>query len=313
MKDNIAHPLKHESGIDLRKLLQILLIEKKFILISTLAFMILGVSYQSQKEKIYEASALIEIGTFIDEKNNKRVIESSNEVVEHLTGTFQKLPAFKKDKSNAVYYFKSLGNCGAKYITCAFNFVEVKSHDLSSKEASNNVSKVLEYVVNRHREKLELHQRNALFIYDKTKLRSNFYDAETEAMEKRISELKSRLSDLRYQKTKIDKNLFENKIKSSYSSLEIDALIFSQELQLSIMEFERDESILINQIESLLENDNYEFQLNNVIETKIYEQIKTNDNPISMKLSYFVVLIFIAGLFVSIFFALIKNLFINKQ
>ena len=293
-----------EDEIDLRELFKIIWDKKNFIILFTLAIIVLATVYAYSKTPIYEAKALLEIGEY-----KKNPVDDAVALEKKLSTIFIDMEKNLKDKTSQISNISVVK--GLK------NFLEIKSESTSNEEAKNEILKVLTFVQNEHEKILddvkkqkEMELRNIdLQISD---IKSKSVDLIDKKIENNIKNLKS----LEEQLKQVDENL--KKIDTLNPSLAALKLMEKRDITNSIntitiqnfeLESKKDELLTTTlykleeskQIaESLLLSHNYK-------NTQIVGEIMTNDFPTKPKKKLIVAVAFVTGFIISIFLVFLFN------
>ena len=97
-----------EDEIDLREIFKSIFERKYFILIFTLIITILAIIYVSIKTPIYEAKAVIEIGSYKTESDEVRVVDNLNEFSKKLSTSMSSIILTDNNKTHSLLLFLTI-------------------------------------------------------------------------------------------------------------------------------------------------------------------------------------------------------------
>jgi len=277
MNQNTHNAITHEDEIDLRELWQTLVNYKKLIVAITLSITLLATIYAFIKTPLFEAKAVIEIGssgttlledpfTLVKRIEIKYIANSDNNITE----TLQKVMAIKGTK----------------------NLIELSVLALSNQQAENYLTKIVEDVKQRHHELLQ----SSL-----TQLKTKIANLEEQKAEL-IQEKQDLITYITKKSENIDKIIKENPSLAAIYTIEINNK--SSELA--------DIKNKIYGLNSQLSDLYFAISENNIKPTRIVDAITTDDSPIKPKKKLIIAVAFISGLIMSIFLAFIIS-FVQKQ
>jgi len=83
MQNNELQPQNNEDEIDLKELFITLIHSWKFIILTTLAFLLLSFIYSNQKEEMYESTILLELGSY-ESNQGKGLIDPVSDLIKEL-------------------------------------------------------------------------------------------------------------------------------------------------------------------------------------------------------------------------------------
>lgn len=140
--------------IDLKILVKILLGSKKIIIGTILVFILLAVSYIFQKDSQYQASTLIEIGSYQKLNGDRSLIEPLNNLIDKLMLDFYKKNSnakiiTEKSQKQALYisYEASSDKVAEKLLNDAITFIKNR-HSLLISEKFNPSLKKIDFINN---------------------------------------------------------------------------------------------------------------------------------------------------------------------
>ncbi|MBL3520263.1 hypothetical protein H0A43_07230 [Arcobacter lanthieri] len=144
-----------EDEIDLKELFKIIWDYKKFILIFTAIVTLLSIIYVSLKTPIFEVKALVEIGSYKIEKQDKdgfkliemNYIDDADHLSKRLYTIFIDLNKNIIDKDFEITKISSVK--GMK------NFIEISSESISNANAIEGINEVIEYIRGEHSKLLD--------------------------------------------------------------------------------------------------------------------------------------------------------------
>lgn len=131
-----------EDEIDLREIFKSIFERKYFILIFTLIITILAIIYVSIKTPIYEAKAVIEIGSYKTETNEVKVVDNLNEFSKKLSTIFIDLRKNDREKESEITNISI--SKGMK------NYIEIVSEAISNDLAIKEINSVLSFTKDEH-------------------------------------------------------------------------------------------------------------------------------------------------------------------
>ena len=266
-----------EDEIDLRELWQTLVNSKKLIIAVTLSITILATIYAFVKTPLFEAKAVIEIGsygstlledplTLIKRVEIKYIANSDINTTEEL----QKVAVVKGTK----------------------NLVDISAIALSPKQAEHYITQIIEDIKQRHYELVQVYLTQL-----KTKI-ANLEEQKTELIE----EKQVLMAYITKKSENIDKIIKDNPSVAAIYTIEINNK--SSELA--------DIKNKIYGLNSQLSDLYFAISENNIKPTKIVDAIMTDDSPIKPKKKLMIMVAFVTGLILSIFLAFIIA-FVQKQ
>jgi LPS O-antigen subunit length determinant protein (WzzB/FepE family) len=265
-----------EDVVDLKEFFRVLIASRTLIISITAAFTILTGIYTFSKTPTYEATALVEIGSYTNNKNKNNItlVDSAPELVTKLNILFINLA---KDQKNRVGSITSiLTTKGVE------GFIEINAEASSNEIATNEVNKVVKYIKTKHRA-----------IIDNIK---NRRASQIEAIGKQINLVKDKQIEIL---TK-DNNLSDT-----------EALIYSLQL-IPIISGDLGVSSISqlfarrSQLTLLLEDYHYK-------NSEVVGRIMTNDYPIKPRKKIIVTTAFFVGFIFSIFLVFFMNVFKSKD
>lgn len=334
MQENINHQnYIQEDEIDLKELFLTIWKKKLFIIGFTFIITVLAIVYALMKTPIYEAKAIIEIGSYKDSNNNNNLLDDANKLSQELNILFIDILKNEKERSAWVEAISPLKK--------QKNFIELTAQGLNNSFASNEVNKTVEYIKQKHfkiideiisKKQLELKnlERKIVKLQENelVSINENIEYTKTiqiPSLEKKIGTLNNKIEDIKKQLVITNANIIKTKSKDpSLTALNVmekrnlEASLSDNELQLIDIENEkeelkqkqlpqllRDKDELINgKLEQLLEEKKLLEQsllAHNYKNSEIVGKIMTNDYAVKPKKKLIVVVAFVTAFILSIF------------
>ena len=331
-----------EDEIDLRELFLTLWNKRIFIVIFTTIITILSIIFVLNKTPIYEARAVLEIGSYETKEENisKSIfIDNPKSLAQELNILYIDLLKNKKDRKSEISSIKSLKNQN--------KFLEIKSLAISNDLAIDEINKVSIYIQKKHKEKLDqvlntkkfelkkidkkinfiknnkLVEINEKIFYQKKILLKSFNDLislDSSTIKKYNKQLiltnKNLKVLIKTNSTLAAINIMEKRnIEDRVNILElekINLLNLKDEILLNtIPNLKRDKNnIIVSELETLYEEkkllDN-SMKSDNYKNTQIVGKIIVNDYAIKPKKTLIVIVSFITGLILSIILVFFIN------
>lgn len=310
-----------EEEIDLRELFSNLAKKKVFIFVFTLAITLLAIIYVNIKTPIYEAKALVEIGSYKIEKTaNTNTIEEisladTTELLKKVTTIFIDLEKNNKDKE---YLITSITvSKGTK------NFIEVTSEAKSNELAEKGINKIVDYIQKEYSETLnDAKNKNQSEIKNITQSISNIENEKIVNLDKKIELHKQNIINLEEQMTFVMQTLKNlNNLDSSIAALKLmekrdisNEMIINKSSLYDLLEAK--ESIINIDLNKLIERKKVIETLllpHNIKNTQIVEKILTNDEPAKPKKPLIIVVAFVTGFILSIFLIFFMSFISNLK
>lgn len=308
-----------EEEIDLIELFSTIVKKKLFIFVFTLAITFLAVIYVNIKTPIYEAKALIEIGSYKVEKSANIIEEISlsntTELLKKLTTIFIDLEKKNKDKE---YLITSITvSKGTK------NFIDITSESTSNELAEKGINTVVEYI---QKESIEIlndaKNNNESEIKNITRAISSIENEKISNLDKKIELHKQNIINLEEQMTFVMQTLKNlNNLDSSIAALKLmekrdisNEMIINKSSLYDLLEAK--ESIVNIDLNKLIERKKVIETLllpHNIKNTQIVEKILTNDEPSKPKKSLIIVVAFVTGFILSIFLVFFMSFISNLK
>lgn len=291
-----------EDEIDLREIFKSIFERKYFILIFTLIITILAIIYVSIKTPIYEAKAVIEIGSYKTESDEVRVVDNLNEFSKKLSTIFIDLRKNDIEKESEITNISI--SKGMK------NYIEISSQAISNDLALKEIEAVLSFTKDEHGKFLnDIKEKNKIQISNIDNSVKNLQeqivniDRKIELYEKNVINLEEQMKFV----LESLKNI--NSLDPSIAALklmekrDISNDIISNKSQLFDLMIKK-ESISNLEINKLIERKKILESLTldyNIKNSDIIGKIQINDYPVKPKKALVVVVSFVTGFILSIF------------
>jgi len=291
-----------EDEIDLREIFKSIFERKYFILIFTLIITILAIIYVSIKTPIYEAKAVIEIGSYKTESDEVRVVDNLNEFSKKLSTIFIDLRKDDIEKESEITNISI--SKGMK------NYIEISSQAISNDLALKEIEAVLSFTKDEHGKFLnDIKEKNKIQISNIDNSVKNLQeqivniDRKIELYEKNVINLEEQMKFV----LESLKNI--NSLDPSIAALklmekrDISNDIISNKSQLFDLMIKK-ESISNLEINKLIERKKILESLTldyNIKNSDIVGKIQINDYPVKPKKTLVIVVSFVTGFILSIF------------
>lgn len=291
-----------EDEIDLREIFKSIFERKYFILIFTLIITILAIIYVNIKTPIYEAKAVIEIGSYKTESDEVRVVDNLNEFSKKLSTIFIDLRKDDIEKESEITNISI--SKGMK------NYIEISSQAISNDLALKEIEAVLSFTKDEHGKFLnDIKEKNKIQISNIDNSVKNLQeqivniDRKIELYEKNVINLEEQMKFV----LESLKNI--NSLDPSIAALklmekrDISNDIISNKSQLFDLMIKK-ESISNLEINKLIERKKILESLTldyNIKNSDIVGKIQINDYPVKPKKALVVVVSFVTGFILSIF------------
>ena len=291
-----------EDEIDLREIFKSIFERKYFILIFTLIITILAIIYVSIKTPIYEAKAVIEIGSYKTESDEVRVVDNLNEFSKKLSTIFIDLRKDDIEKESEITNISI--SKGMK------NYIEISSQAISNDLALKEIEAVLSFTKDEHGKFLnDIKEKNKIQISNIDNSVKNLQeqivniDRKIELYEKNVINLEEQMKFF----LESLKNI--NSLDPSIAALklmekrDISNDIISNKSQLFDLMIKK-ESISNLEINKLIERKKILESLTldyNIKNSDIVGKIQINDYPVKPKKTLVIVVSFVTGFILSIF------------
>lgn len=291
-----------EDEIDLREIFKSIFERKYFILIFTLMITILAIIYVSIKTPIYEAKAVIEIGSYKTESDEVRVVDNLNEFSKKLSTIFIDLRKNDIEKESEITNISI--SKGMK------NYIEISSQAISNDLALKEIEAVLSFTKDEHGKFLnDIKEKNKIQISNIDNSVKNLQeqivniDRKIELYEKNVINLEEQMKFVLESLKNI--NSLDPSIAAlkSMEKRDISNDIISNKSQLFDLMIKK-ESISNLEINKLIERKKILESLTldyNIKNSDIVGKIQINDYPVKPKKTLVVVVSFVTGFILSIF------------
>jgi len=272
-----------EDEIDLKELFKTLWDNKKFIMIFTSAVTLVSILYALAVTPMYEVRALVEIGDYKLDDNNKTILDNALQLEKKLSTIFIDMSKHNTDKEYCI----------------------------SSITVPKGITKVLSFVQEEHQKILDdVKKRRELEIKNIDLQIADIKEKKVNLIDKTMHLKQQNLIDLQEQLKYIDENLKNiqtlNPALAALKLMEkrdISSSILSISSQLFDMENQRNELLTttIYRLEESKKNIETLLLPHNYKNTQIVGDIITNKSPIKPKKSLIVAVAFVTGFILSIF------------
>lgn len=157
--NNVGHI--QEDEIDLRELFKIIWDKRIFIVVFTFLVTIISGIYIFSKTPIYEAKALIELGSYKlnnnNSSNNNIVVDNVNNLSKKLNFLFIEMKKNEKSKGSRIIRISTPKN--------QMGFLEITSHGINNELAILKIQEIITYITKEHKTILnDVKQRRELKI-----------------------------------------------------------------------------------------------------------------------------------------------------
>lgn len=309
------------NDIELRELFKIIWDRKIFIVICTFIITIASIVFVLIKKPVYEAKALIEIGSYKmisnTEKDSSNFINHSEENNNNKV-VFVDNVNLLREKLNVLFIDmkKNIDNKESSIVSIKIpykqkNLIEVISHGYSNQLAEEEIRNIFDYVRDEHSKVLgDIKQRRELRINNLIKKIENIKDIGIKTLDEKILLQSNMIISYKKHLELINKN--QKSIQQSNPSLaalkliekrDIINSIFKLNIQLMDLKNKKHNFLASNIIELEEEKSLYNSLLlpHNYKETQIVGDIITNKHPIKPKKKLLIVISFVISFIISIF------------
>ncbi|WP_418180379.1 Wzz/FepE/Etk N-terminal domain-containing protein [Aliarcobacter lanthieri] len=303
-----------EDEIDLKELFKTIWNKKIFIVIFTSIITVLSIIYVSLKTPIYEVTALVEIGSYKIESNQKVYIDNADDLSKKLSTIFIDLKKNIIDKDFVITKISSVK--GMK------NFIEISSESISNANAIEGINEVIEYIRGEHSKLLDdIKEKNQFDLKNISSYIKNIEDDKLINIYKKIDLYNQNILNLEEQMISVEETLKNiNKLDPSISALK---LMEKRDISNAIIEnksnlydlIEKKENLINVEINKLLDRKKILEALSlphNLKNSEIVGSILVNETPIKPKKRLFITIIFVTGFILSIFLVFFIN-FVNNM
>ena len=292
-----------EDEIDLRELILTIWSKKVFIISVTLIVTIIAIIYAYMKTPVYEANALIEIGSYKLKNTSVVKLDDANSLAKKLN----------------VIYIEQLENIKdreSKIVSITVpkrqkDFLEIKAEAINNELAKQEIKKVVSFIKKEHQNKLDDEkQKNTLEIKNIENQIERVKNKDIKNLEKRILLSKESLKTFNNQLKDLDENV--KRIQNKNPSLAALKLMEKRDLSNYILDYNMQLIDLENrkdklETKTLSDLEEKKKSLESIIapynykNTEIVGDIITNDYPAKPKKKLIVVVAFVTGFILSIF------------
>ena len=321
-----------EDEIDLRELFKTIWAKKVFIVIFTSLVTVAAIAYALTATKIYEAKAIVEIGSYKD-GSDKKLLGDSGKLSQELNVLYIDIFKNEKDRESWVESISTLKK--------QKNFIEIKSQALDNDNATASIGEVVEYITNKHAKLIDevLNEKKLVLKNIERQIESLKYyklvsieediaylkDVEIKSLEEKLSISKQKLKDMEKQlkitqlnisKTQ-DKNpsltalnvIEKRSLESQISSMKLQVIDLNDKI-VNIKDktlprlFRSKEKLVTSELAALEEKKALLEQSllpHNYKNSAVVGKVMLNDYPIKPKKKLIVVVAFVTGFILSIF------------
>lgn len=292
-----------EDEIDLRELFKTVWNYKKFILIFTFIVTILSIIYVTLKAPIYQATALIELGSYKTESDQDIIIDNADNLSKKLNTIFIDL---RKNVENKDFEITKIGT--AKEIK---NFIEISSEASSNTQAIEGLNEVIEHIKSEHSKLLDdVKEKNEFQLKNISLSIKNIEEDKLVNIEKKIELYQQNILNLEEQMVSVTETLKNiNKLDPAISALKLmekrdisNAIILNKSNLYDLIE--KKENLINIEINKLLDRKKMLETLSlphNLKNSEVVGSILVNDYPIKPKKSLIVIVAFVTAFVLSIF------------
>ena len=297
-------PILQEDEIDLRELFKTLWDKKVFIALFTCSVTVLAIVYALLKTPIYEARALVEIGSYkTTGSSNAILLDNVSQLQTRLQTLF--IDMLKDQKNKPASIAKVSAPKGSQ------NFLEISAKGLSSEEAATEIGGLLKHVQADHQEVLndvkEKIEREIHLIDQKIDM---IRTKQIPLLDEKISLQSANLHAFSEQLKNIEDSLRSTQSQNpSLAALQLmqkrDITNFALDLNLQILEMQNKRDELATSAVSNLYESKKMLELSllphNYKNTQIVGDVITSESPVAPKKKLIVVVGAVTGFILSIF------------
>lgn len=292
-----------EDEIDLRELFKTLWKYKIFILVFTFIVTILSIIYVTFKAPIYQATALIELGSYKTESDQDIIIDNADNLSKKLNTIFIDLRKNVENKD-----FEIIKIATAKDIK---NFIEISSEASSNTQAIEGLNEVVEHIKSEHSKLLDdVKEKNEFQLKNISLSIKNIEEDKLVNIEKKIELYQQNILNLEEQMVSVTETLKNiNKLDPAISALKLmekrdisNAIILNKSNLYDLIE--KKENLINIEINKLLDRKKILETLSlphNLKNSEVVGSILVNENPIKPKKFIIVIITFVIGFILSIF------------
>lgn len=302
-----------DDEIDLKELFKTIWKYKIFILVFTFIVTILSIIYVTFKAPIYQATALIELGSYKTESDQDIIIDNTDNLSKKLNTIFIDL---RKNVENKDFEITKIAT--AKDIK---NFIEISSEASSNTQAIEGLNEVIEHIKSEHSKLLDdVKEKNEFQLKNISLSIKNIEEDKLVNIEKKIELYQQNILNLEEQMVSVTETLKNiNKLDPAISALKLmekrdisNAIILNKSNLYDLIEKKENlVSIEINKLldrKKILETLSFPHNLKN---SEVVGSILVNENPVKPKKSIIVVICFIIGFILSILLVFFIQIFYN--
>jgi LPS O-antigen subunit length determinant protein (WzzB/FepE family) len=308
-----------EDEIDLKELFIMLIKNKIKIIFITTIITLIAIIYALLKTPIYEAKALIEIGSYKVHNNNNNN-NNNNFLLDDVSSLSQKLNLLfidiPKNDKNRISEISSIS-----VVKKVKNFIEIKAEAISNELAIKEINKVLMYIKSEHQKILDdVNQKRNFEISNINIQINNIRKNQIVLIQDKIKLYEKDLVENTKQLNLINNNLvkikYDNPALSALKLMEkrdLSKVIIDSNIEIISMKKEIDTLEQIN-VNNLLQKRDLNQKLllkHNYKNTQIVGQIIINNHAIKPKRELIVIVAFVTGFILSIFLVFFMNFVSN--
>lgn len=327
-----------EDEIDLKELFRTLLNNKKTIVFITTLITFIAVIFAFTKTPIYEVKGVVEIGSY-KQGSKETLLDDANKLSQELNILYIDILKSEKDRTAWIESISPLKKQN--------NFIEIKSKGLDNDQAKAELEKLVAYVSAKHEKYIEdvKQQRNYdLYLLDNqiSLLKNNQLPTLEEDIEyaksnlipslnQKIKVSEDKLKNLKVQLQIVEQNILKTQTKdatltalnvlekrtleSEISSLEVSVIDLKNTLEtekkINLPRLERKKENILNiKIKELMDKRDISASLlkeHNYKNSALIGKVMLNDYPVEPKKKLIVVVAFVTGFILSIFFVFFRE------
>ena len=298
------------DNISLIGLFDIFYSSKKLFILSTLIIFSISILYTFSKSKVYEASAILSIGSYLTLEGNVAEIEKGSQSINILTNEFIILKDYEINNSlteESSGSITKISLVGDQREFASDNYILITSEGLSNKEASSQILLVIQAY-------MEKQEKNINFIKDNISFNINSIQLSIDNLTKSIAltnyDLKENIKIFNQFKGDISGHsadlvaelLSQNSMVTMFKKSEIQELKrVLQDKQSLLLEL----SGKVAKLRIIIDDSNFE-------RGKIKGQLSTNNYPTKPDIKYHLEIGFLLSIALSIFIIILRN-FLKKE
>ena len=345
MENRVQDRIIQEDEIDLRELFKTIWKRKYFVIGFTFVISFISIVYALMKTPIYEVKAVVEIGSFKDDKSTEKLLDDSIKLSQELSILF--IDILKNEENREAWIEK------VETLKKQKSFIELVSQGLDNEKATNELKKVIKYIKDKHfkvideiinYKKLELTNlvRKIQFINDNKLVNINedinyLKNTQLPSLEKKIITIEKKIEDIKSQIKTINLNIIKTKnsnasltaldvmekrsLEASLSNLSLqiidlnDSKITLEEKTLPRLLRDKERLIDTELVQLLEEKNLLEKSLlpHNYKNSAIVGKIIVNDYAVKPKKKLIVVVAFVTGFILAIFLVFVIEFIRNEK